>query len=320
MVIRRETRLDSRKPAAEVTVSSDRLGRLLAEQHPDLAHAALARVDEGWDNVTYRIGVKWAARLPRRAESVQRLLNEQRWLPELAANLDIETPVPERVGHPSSVFPWPWSIVRWIEGSPADIEPLGEGQGARLAGVLRELHRSAPDEAPPNPFRGVPLRDRAELVDERLSTLDGLGGDAVKALRRFWIEGKAAPKAGDPVWIHGDLHPKNALVHEGELVGLIDWGDLTGGDPATDLAAAWTILRSDEERQAFWDRYGWTEPIWLRARAWAVLFGVLLYTSKEDRHETMGRSILDELLGSTPGKVAYSSSGQFMTRTVWTEW
>jgi aminoglycoside phosphotransferase (APT) family kinase protein len=38
------------------------------------------------------------------------------------------------------------------------------------------------------------------------------------------------------VWLDGDLHPGNMLVIGGRLSGVIDFGDLTSGDPATDLA------------------------------------------------------------------------------------
>ena len=29
------------------------------------------------------------------------------------------------------------------------------------------------------------------------------------------------------MWLHGDLHPLNVLVHDGALAGVIDFGDLT---------------------------------------------------------------------------------------------
>lgn len=290
--------LNSQRPAAEVAISDDLVRTLLAEQCPDLAGEKLSRVGEGWDNVTYRIGPRWAARLPRRQKAAHLLLKEQRWLGELAGHLAIELPIPDRIGHPSPLFPWSWSVVPWIEGSTADVEPLGAGQGERLAGILLGLHRSAPADAPKNPFRGVPLRDRAQVVGERLEALSRFDTDVVAALRRFWTLGMAAPDAEERVWVHGDLHPMNALVRGGELVGLIDWGDLAGGDRATDLAAAWTLLRSSRARRNFWDRYGWAEATWMRSRAWAVLFGTLLATSGEGDHEEARGVILHELMGS----------------------
>ena len=45
------------------------------------------------------------------------------------------------------------------------------------------------------------------------------------------------------MWLHADPHPANLLVGaDGRLAALIDFGDLTSGDPATDLAAAWMVF------------------------------------------------------------------------------
>lgn len=48
--------------------------------------------------------------------------------------------------------------------------------------------------------------------------------------------------SGPAVWLHGDLHPANVLTADGTFCGVIDFGDLCAGDPACDLAAAWTLL------------------------------------------------------------------------------
>jgi orotidine-5'-phosphate decarboxylase len=53
----------------------------------------------------------------------------------------------------------------------------------------------------------------------------------------------AAPAyEGPPVWLHGDLHPANILVRHGRVSGVIDFGDITSGDPAADLSVAWMLL------------------------------------------------------------------------------
>jgi aminoglycoside phosphotransferase (APT) family kinase protein len=52
-------------------------------------------------------------------------------------------------------------------------------------------------------------------------------------------------------------HPRNILVDRGRLSAVIDWGDVTRGDPATDLAAIWMLFPSRAHRQATppMDRY-----------------------------------------------------------------
>ena len=61
--------------------------------------------------------------------------------------------------------------------------------------------------------------------------------------------------AGPPLWLHGDLHPSNMLTHDGRLSAVIDFGDITSGDPATDLALAWMMFDA-AERDVFREAAG----------------------------------------------------------------
>lgn len=59
------------------------------------------------DNAIYRLGLDFAARLPRRPGAVAPLLREYAWLPRLAPALPAPTPVPIALGEPSEHYPWP---------------------------------------------------------------------------------------------------------------------------------------------------------------------------------------------------------------------
>jgi len=98
--------MDALHPEAEVHSDDDLVTALLHEQHPDLAGETLARVDAGWDNVTYRVGGELAIRIPRRETAVALLLSAQRWLPVLGPRLGIAVPLStsgeprhESIGH-----------------------------------------------------------------------------------------------------------------------------------------------------------------------------------------------------------------------------
>ena len=71
-------------PPATVDVSDSVVRCLLRDQRPDLGDRPLARVANGWDNATFRIGDDLAVRLPRRAEAVSLILHERRYLPDVA--------------------------------------------------------------------------------------------------------------------------------------------------------------------------------------------------------------------------------------------
>ncbi|MET7690978.1 phosphotransferase [Streptomyces sp. NPDC005483] len=258
--------------SGDISVDEDLLRSLLREQHPDLANLDLGPAVRGWDNELWRLGEELAIRLPRTPRAPGLLLKEHRWLPALAPLLPLPVPTPHRLGRPSAHFSAPWTVVAWVPGDPADRVPVTRADHAAdaLADFLRALHRPAPADAPANPDRGVPLAAHAAGVDKALRTMD-LGEFAADDVRRVWEAGLAAAAWQEPpLWLHGDLHPANVVVADGTLTGVIDFGELCAGDPATDLAAAWLLL-PDGAAPRFFKSYGTDDqPLIQRARAWAV--------------------------------------------------
>src|ERR1700710_2172916 len=136
----------------EVRFRQELVRALLRDQHPDLAGLELRDVSGGWDNQLWRLGEKLAVRLPRTERAPALLKNEQRWLPMLAERLPLPTPIPLRIGKPSSLFEHTWTIARWVEGEPADRVPITRIDAAEiLAAFLRALHHQAPADAPASP-------------------------------------------------------------------------------------------------------------------------------------------------------------------------
>lgn len=273
----------------EFRFEQDLVRALLREQHPDLAVLELRDVAGGWANQQWRLGAELGVRLPRTGDAPVQLRAEQKWLPVLAGRLPLPTPVPVRVGRPSALFEHPWTITRWVEGEPADRTPINRADAAEtLAGFLRALHRPAPAEAPANPTRGVPL---AGMDEEFTTALRVIAGDPrAEASREIWEKAVAVPAwHGAPTWLHGDLHPANVVVREGTLSGVIDFGDMCAGDPATDLSAAWILLPAGTASR-FFDAYeDADEATVARARGWAVLRALhLLHIGRNGRLGRLG--------------------------------
>ncbi|GAA5192225.1 hypothetical protein GCM10023322_51370 [Rugosimonospora acidiphila] len=303
-------------PVADLDIDPDLVARLIRSQHPDLA-GPLTRTAHGWDNDIYRLGDDLCVRLPRRHVAAELIANEQRWLPELAGRLGTRVPVPVRVGRPDRDYPYPWSIVRWFDGLPAgQLPPAGRaGIAEDLARFMAAMHVPAPDHAPRNPVRGVPLAHRTPAVRERLAS--GLIPHAARLLA-IWDELTEVPAwAGPPLWLHGDPHPANLLVRPdpdpgldpddgsgggtARLCAVLDFGDLTSGDPATDLAAAWLVFDPPGRRafRAHVDRLTGTDaPTWARARGWALGMGTAMAVNADSHPRTAaaGRHALDQVL------------------------
>ena len=270
-------------PQAEVAIDADLVGDLLAEQHPDLRALPLVELTSGWDNVIYRLSDDLVVRLPRRAASAALVAHEQRWLPQLAPALPLPIPAPVRTGRPGCGYPWSWSICPWLAGEIAAVEPPAEliDAAATLGRFLSALHRPAPEDAPANPYRGVPLATRTPSVEQRVAQMGGvIDGPAVL---ECWHDLVATPAwAGPPQWLHGDLHPLNLLVDRGRLSAVIDFGDITAGDPATDLAVAW-MLFPPEIRPRFRAAAGNVDDnTWRRARGWALALGLAYLAGSAD--------------------------------------
>src|SRR5690606_26362843 len=264
-------------PPAEVDVDEELVAALVADQHPRYAGLPVRFFEHGWDNFTFRLGDDLCVRLPRRGVAVELLVNEQRCLPALAARLPLPVPAPVAVGRPGRGFPWTWSIVPWIEGTSADVAPPDGREAPVLAAFLRALHEPAPDDAPANPGRGVSLAVRAERMAAIFARLKSSSDVVTPGVERAWADALKADACDERVWLHGDLHARNVVTHDGKLAGVIDWGDMCGGDAATDLVAIWTVLDDREARAAALRDYAPSPSLAARAMGWAVLFGATIY-------------------------------------------
>ncbi len=283
----------SNLPAAELDLHPELVRKLLVDQHPDLAELPLRELSRGWDNTMFRLGTELTVRLPHRALAVELLVAEQRWLPEVANGLPLPIPVPVRVGVPTSYYPWPWSVLQWFEGSPVGPTPDLDGPRAAedLGRFLATLHTPAPADAPVNTGRGVPLGERHEMTLDRIERLEAETSPFTAAqcaeLRRRWERYVALPDwDGPPMWLHADLHPMNLLCEDRRISAVIDFGDITSGDPATDLAIGYSLF-GDQDLALFRAAADSAvrpidDAMWERAEGWAMSVGLAVLNSSAD--------------------------------------
>jgi aminoglycoside phosphotransferase (APT) family kinase protein len=293
-------------PAAELDVTRELVRRLLEAQQPDLAGLPIEVMTNGWDNVVYRLGSELLIRLPRREMAAKLVVHEQQWLPLLQARLPLPIPAPVRTGNPDFGYPWSWSVVPFLPGQVAAQNPPSDLRDAAviLGEFLAALHTPAPPDAPINPYRGVPLANRRAAVLENLAAVADLVDST--AARQAWDVAAAAPAWDEgPVWLHGDLHPANILVDRGRISGVIDFGDITAGDPAADLSVAWMMLPAkhhDAFRHTYRNAASHTadDDIWVRARGWALTLSLAFLAHSADNpqlsqigHRTIGAVLAD---------------------------
>lgn len=293
-------------PPERVRVESDQVRTMVAVQFPQWAHLPVRPVARGgWDNWTFHLGPDMLVRLPSAAEYARAVEKEHRWLPVLAPLLPLPVPTPLALGAPTADYPHPWSVYRWLEGRTACADRIADPVvfATDLAEFLAALQAVDPTDGPQpgihNWHRGGTLRTYDRATRTSLSELDGHLD--VQAIGALWAETLDAPWDGVDRWFHGDVAQGNLLVDDtGRLCAVIDFGTCGVGDPACDLAVAWTLLTA-QAREALRDRLAVDTATWTRGRGWALWKAVATYRDAVDGPEgaadrEQARQVLDAVL------------------------
>jgi aminoglycoside phosphotransferase (APT) family kinase protein len=211
-------------------------------------------------------------------------------------------PVPLAKGEPDREFGFPWSVYEWIDGDPAGVDTIGDltDFADSLAAFLVALRHVDPAGGPEPGlhtwFRGGPLRVYDSQTQRAIEVLGGrIPRDLVteiwhSALRESWDR--------PPVWFHGDVAAGNLVVRGGVLAAVIDFGTCGVGDPACDVAIAWTLL-SGASREAFRARLGVDPGTWARGRGWALWKALISYAGAlhgDHAAAATATRVIDEIL------------------------
>ncbi len=138
----------------------------------------------------------------------------------------------------------PWGIVRF----PFVLKALPR----QLADLQTRLHALEPDlmheelsALPVDPEFFTPagrLQRACALIPERWSSARRAGE---------YLQARL-PETTHEVICHGDFHPLNVMVEDGEVAGVLDWGRICLADPVYDLAAAFLLLRASVLKLPKW--------------------------------------------------------------------
>lgn len=224
-----------------LTIEETLVQRLIASQFPqwkDFLIRPVAR--SGWDNRTFHLGETMLVRMPSAAEYAAQVEKEHCWLQKLAPFLPLPISTPIALGNPGEGYPWKWSIYRWIEGETATSQTITDlaDFAVDLADFLLALQRidstGGPQPGLHSFYRGGPLTvydaDTRKALTVLRSKVDFHTANGI------WELALSTSWKGPLVGVHGDIGAGNLLVKNGRLSAVIDFGQLTVGDPACDLA------------------------------------------------------------------------------------
>lgn len=253
---------------------------LIKEQFPNYSNLEIRPVEKsGHDNRTFHLGDTMSIRLPSAKCYVAQVEKESKWLPVIASKLTLPITTPISKGKPSNLYPYPWSINKWLSGETVNHDNVNSNQFAiDLAVFLKEFQSinctGGPIGGTHNFFRGGNL---SVYNDETQSALKKLNGVIdIKKCSEIWSKAISSKWTKPPVWVHGDIAPGNLLVSNSKLSSVIDFGVLGIGDPSCDLAIAWTFF-DNESRKIFIESMNLDNDTWDRARGWALWKALITY-------------------------------------------
>lgn len=235
----------------EATIDAALVMEVIRENFPDLRPRHVHWIGEGYDSVAFEVSDEWVFRFPKRDDVEQQLLVEMRLLPVLARDSPLRVPEYEFKGTPTRRFPRHFGGYRKVPGVPAiEIDPDSlplDRLAPSLARFLSWLHTFSTDQAAElGAARQSVDPGLAEARTEALEDIEYVTRTAPDLVVRDWVEFLSEAPAAPAEWhrkdrlVHGDLAAEHILYDSAlrTLVGVIDWSEVSIGDPSVDLAGA----------------------------------------------------------------------------------
>ncbi len=283
----------------ELDIDEHLVKKLLADQFPEWAHLPVKRISSsGTDNAIFKFGDDTLIRVPRRADMLDTLQRQEKWVNPMAVHLPLAVPTLIAYGNPQDSFPWHWGIYSWIEGDNLyNNSTLDLNQAALdLAKFINKLQAFDSTNAPRS-WRGVTLKSRDAEVRKAIDALkDEIDVQKITDVWNRCIS--VAEWDKDSVWIHADLLPTNILAQNGKLAGIIDFDGFGVGDPAVDLLPAWSIFTA-ESRDIFRKQLCVDDATWMRGCGWALSLAIIAipyYRNTNSVLVAIAHKIIQELL------------------------
>ncbi|MEO7421244.1 MAG: phosphotransferase [Ornithinibacter sp.] len=290
----------------QVEVTLEQVAFALRAQVPKLSSLPLRRVKSAGTVVApFQVGDGFLARIPLvPAEDTVargRLQAEAEHALFLADKLPVQVPRPLHLGEPFAGYPGVWSVWTWVDGTSLDqTRGVDQDRLARDLAALLSVFHELPTAG--HGWNGVGRGGRPLADSDWVRTSIQRGAHLVdsSAATAVWQEALAAPPhAGPAIYIHGDPVPGNLIIRRGRLAGLVDIAEPSIGDPASDLAPAWTIF-DEPARRAYRDAMGLDDGAWERGRGWAfemAIGGLHYYEHTNPGFMQQAAQTLKRLLG-----------------------
>ena len=276
------------KPWSDDVTYSIEVVEDIIKSNTDISPLNVQLVGNGWDNIVYLINHQLIIRLVKAEKGIPASISE---------NLVFENLSPMPIPMPKILYKglyqnkWPWIIYAQIEGQPLyetefDETPRIESTST-IANFLKALHSEDIEKFKGlrgDTFNHMNVEKRVQFSKDKIQSL--AVNKIIQPEIRFEKILDEAEAIKDhpfkPVLCHGDVKSAHLFFKNKKLMGIIDWGDVHIGHPATDLAVAFTFI-PPKARAEFQTIYKADEQIWKLAqfRAFFHTLAILEYTHEK---------------------------------------
>lgn len=197
-------------------------------------------IGEGCNARAYLINNELVCRCPKHAGQWEELEREIVFLAYAADKLPLPVPMYVHAAPHSTAAPHGYATYKFLPGSALALNRVQrEAAAAALAGFLRALHTLQP-----GPELGLLLpRDNERLIAEQYlaraarEIIPRLPREAADVLLKVFEMhlGEPANFSFQPAVLHADFSRDHVLMEHGVVSGVIDFGDVSWGDPDYDF-------------------------------------------------------------------------------------
>lgn len=229
--------MGEREWQADITIDRKIAKVCIEQQFPALAPINIQYINAGWDNKLFLVNDQIIFRFPRRSFAAELIERENLLLNHLQTRISLSIPNPIYLGKPCKHYPFHFHGYHIIPGRSGAHAKLNQQERKKsiipLANFLKELHSIKKEEA--IQLDAKPQKSNRSDIDSMLQRLNNrikliIENNIVEINQNIFnreIEIAKDIKLPENTvgLIHGDLYANHILFNNGELTGIIDWGD-----------------------------------------------------------------------------------------------
>lgn len=228
-------------------------------------HSAVP-IGEGWTATAWRVNDELVFKFPKKARVWEELDRELSVLPYVRPLLPLSVPEHLHAVRESAGAPHGYVVSRYLPGSAADPRTLTRGERTALAETLARFLRVLHSIDPGPLSSTLPREDEYALAKQVQRDAEAVVSPQLSTSERDQLREVLAEHVDDErnfnrrsVIMHADLSVDHVLRVGDSVRGIIDWGDVSIGDPDYDFNYLYEEIGEDFIREMA-TYYGHPEP------------------------------------------------------------